>query len=299
MSTTNSSTNTSNENNNIVWYVTGASKGLGLELVKKLVQDGFKVVATTRSKQLLIDNLGEHYNTDQVLPLVVDLLNEDSIKQSISDSLAKFAKIDIVVNNAGYGLFGNFENITDEQARTQFDVNVFGVLNVIRNVLPHLRNNKTTEHGPHIFNISSITGFNGAFPNAGIYGATKFAVDGISQYLQTDLKPFGIHVTSVLPGVFKTEFLDPKSLVVAKDIPDYPSVQGFIDKFSELFQERTKVGDPSKFAALLISISKEKNPPLTLPVGPDSFGLFEKRIESVQKDIAQFKDQTTSTNFSN
>ncbi|KAF2076197.1 hypothetical protein CYY_002497 [Polysphondylium violaceum] len=298
MSTTISSTNTSNENNNIVWYVTGASKGLGLELVKKLVQDGFKVVATTRSKQLLIDNLGQHYNAEQVLPLVVDLLNEESIKQSISDSLAKFAKIDIVVNNAGYALMGAFESITDQEARSQFDVNVFGVFNVIRNVLPHLRNNKTTEHGPHIFNISSIAGFSGAFPNGSVYGATKFALDGVTQHLQTELKPFGINVTSVLPGVFRTEILDPKSMVVAKQNPDYSSSQEFVNQFSQLLNS-DKVGDPSKLAALLIKVSKEKNPPLTLPIGPDSFGLFEKRIQDIQKDLIDYKDESTSTNFSN
>ena len=174
--------------NNKVWLITGASKGLGLALVKKLLALGYCVAATSRNIKKLSEAVGN--KDSNFLPLEVDLLNELSVTEAISVTIKKFGKIDVVVNNAGYGLIGTLEELSDEEARKNFDVNVFGSLNVIRKVMPHLRKQKSGT----IFNISSIGGFTGNFPGFGIYCATKFAVVGFTESLAAEVKPFGISV---------------------------------------------------------------------------------------------------------
>jgi len=284
---------------NRVWFVTGASKGIGLSLVKKLVQEGFKVAATSRTPDTLIKNLGEFYKPDQVLALQVDLINEESIRQAISDTLGKFSKIDVVVNNAGHGLLGAIEAISDQEVRQLFDINFFGPLNIIRNVLPSLRSNKSTEYGPRIYNISSIGGFSASIPGVGLYCSTKFALDGLSQSAFAELAPLGIKVTSVLPGYFRTSFLEDSSIVISKKvIPDYKAVNDLID-FQVANVNQKQPGDPDKLASLLINLSKENNPPLTLPVGPDAFGVMYSRMDEIKKDLEAFKSQTTTTNIDN
>jgi NAD(P)-dependent dehydrogenase (short-subunit alcohol dehydrogenase family) len=175
-----------------VWFVTGASKGLGLTLVKRLLADGYKVAATSRDANVLRAEVGN--NTADFLPLRVDLVDEKS-------------------NNAGYGQLGTLEELTDKEARQNFDINVFGTLNVIRAIMPHFRSRKAG----HIINISSIAGFLGAFPGWGIYNATKFAVAGLTEALSAETKSMGVSTTIVYPGYFKTNFLLDGSLNLAKN----------------------------------------------------------------------------------
>lgn len=196
--------------NNKVWYITGASRGLGLALVKELLQQGYKVAATSRNKQELIQAV-ENASND-FLPLQVNLLDENSVQASIAKTKDWFGNIDVVVNNAGYGLSGALEELSDTETRANFDVNVFGSLNVIRKVMPLLR----AQQSGHIFNIASIGGFTGAFPGFGIYCATKFAVHGFTESLAEEAKPFGIYATVVSPGYFRTNFLTDSSLSLPK-----------------------------------------------------------------------------------
>src|SRR4051812_22782609 len=150
-----------------VWFVTGASKGLGLSLVKKLVKQGYAVAATSRGKMDLPE-----FKSTNFLPLQVDLQDEQSVANALKKTIEVFRKIDVIVNNAGYGQLGTLEELTDVESRKNFDVNVFGSLNVIRNVLPHLRSQKKGM----IFNIASIGGLSGDYAGWGIYCATKFAM---------------------------------------------------------------------------------------------------------------------------
>src|SRR6187402_1328545 len=197
------------------WFITGASKGLGLVLVKQLLAKGELVAATTRKKADLVKHFPE---SDSFLALEVDLVNEQSVKTAIESTVSKFGKIDIVINNAGYGLLGAVEELSDAEARQNFDVNVFGSLNVVRQALPYLRK----QQSGHIFNVSSIGGYLGDFPGFGIYCATKFAMIGFTEALAIEVKPFGINVTAVLPGYFRTNFLNSDSLVTPKaPIADY------------------------------------------------------------------------------
>ncbi|WET51572.1 SDR family oxidoreductase [Chryseobacterium indologenes] len=180
-----------------VWFVTGASKGLGFELVKKLLSEGFRVAATSRTVESLISVFGEA--SENFLPLSVNIKDNNDIQSVISTTVKHFGQIDVIVNNAGYGQIGTLEELTDEEARENYAVNVFGTLNVIRNALPYLREQRSG----NIFNISSIGGYSANFPGWGIYCSTKFAVAGFTEALAEEVKDFGIHATVVYPGYFR------------------------------------------------------------------------------------------------
>ncbi|MRS64093.1 oxidoreductase [Larkinella terrae] len=274
-----------------VWFVTGASKGLGLSLVKQLLNGGYNVAATSRN----LDDLRRLVEApaDRFLPLAVDLKTESSVADAIAQTVGHFGQIDVVVNNAGYGLLGSVEELTDEEARENFDVNVFGSLNVIRQALPHLR----AQQSGHIFNISSIGGFTGAFPGFGIYCATKFAVEGFSESLATEVKSLGIHVTVVEPGYFRTEFLTSGSLAVPKNqIDAYREVRDSQQAHQQQINGN-QPGDPEKAVAAIIQIASEANPPLHLFLGQDAYDLAYGKIDAVKSDLETWKELTVSTGF--
>lgn len=274
-----------------VWFVTGASKGLGLSLVKQLINQGHRVAATSRNLKDLQQAVGPQ--SDGFLPLAVDLKTESSVAEAIEKTVSHFGKIDVVVNNAGYGLLGGLEELTDQEARENFDVNVFGSLNVIRQALPHLRN----QQSGHIINLSSIGGFTGAFPGFGIYCATKFAVEGFSESLATEVKAFGIKVTVVEPGYFRTEFLTSGSLSIPQNqLEAYQSVRDSQQAHQQQINGN-QPGDPEKAVAALIRITNEANPPLHLFLGQDAYDLAHEKIEAVRNDLETWKAVTVSTGF--
>lgn len=269
------------------WLVTGASKGLGLSLAQKLLSEGYKVAATSRKLKDL------NAETEDFLPLQVELLNEESIAEAIATTISKFGKIDVVVNNAGYGQIGTLEELTDAEARANFDVNVFGSLNIIRAVMPHLRSQRSGA----IFNISSVGGFTGNFPGWGIYCATKFAMAGFTESLSAEAKEFGISATVVYPGYFRTSFLKEGSLTLAKNpIAAYTGAREL--EAAHVNQiDNNQAGDPDKAAAVLIEIAEQNERPLHLFLGQDAYDMANAKIEAVQKDLAQTKELTTSTGF--
>ncbi|WP_419700794.1 oxidoreductase [Mucilaginibacter sp. NFX135] len=275
--------------NKKVWFVTGASKGLGLSLVKRLLNEGYQVAATSRSLSDLTKAVGSQ--SEQFLPLVVNIKNEESVQNAIELTINTFGKIDVVVNNAGYGLVGGLEELTDAELRDNFEVNVFGSLNVIRKALPYLRE----QQSGHILNISSIAGFTGSFPGFGIYCATKFAVNGFSESLTEEVRPFGIKVTIVQPGYFRTNFLSEGSLITPKNpIAAYQNVRDIQD-FHQNSMDQQQVGDPEKAAEAMIRITNEPEAPLNLFLGADAYELATKKIAAVQSDLENWKELTTST----
>jgi NAD(P)-dependent dehydrogenase (short-subunit alcohol dehydrogenase family) len=275
-----------------VWFVTGASKGLGLSLVKKLLNDGYRVVATTRRIDDLQKAVGKA--SDSFLPLSVDLLNEQSVGDAIQQAVTKFGSLDIVVNNAGYGLAGALEELTDAETRANFDVNVFGSLNIIRAAMPQLRKQKSG----HIFNIASIGGFTGSFPGFGIYCATKFAVHGFSESLAEEVKAFNVKVTIVSPGYFRTNFLESSSLSVPKNqINDYTRVRE-MQSLHQNDYNGNQQGDPDKAANAMIAVSESNDSVLHLFLGPDAYQLADQKISAIQRDLDAVREIATTTNIS-
>lgn len=275
------------------WLITGASKGLGLALVNRLLQEGYQVAATSRT----VAGLKEAVNTTNpnFLPLAMDLLNENDVQQKIAEVVAHFGNVDVVVNNAGYGQIGGLEELSDEESRANFDVNVFGSLNVIRQALPYLRAQK----GGHIFNISSIGGFTGGFPAFGIYCASKFAVHGFTESLYHEAKPFGIDVTLVMPGYFRTNFLGEGSIATPKnEIEAYQNVRE-VQLAHQNQINANQPGDPDKAAMVMINTAKAENAPLHLFLGEDAYKVAEQKIELVQKDMEFYREWATATSFSN
>ncbi|GAB3745645.1 oxidoreductase [Spirosoma pomorum] len=275
--------------NKKVWFITGASKGLGLSLVNQLLAAGYNVAATSRNVTDLNQAVGQ--TTPNFLALQVDLANEQSVKQAIDQTQSTFGRIDVIVNNAGYGIGGSIEELTDEETRISFDVNVFGTLNVIRHAMPHLR----TQGSGHIINISSIAGIS-ANTGWAIYGATKYAIVGLSEVLADDVKQFGIHVTVVAPGAFRTSFLTPESLVLAKQpINAYTAVRASHSKYEQM--NGSQIGDPEKATAAMIQISETPNPPLYLLLGSDAYKRAMNKVERLRDEFTANEVLTKSTDF--
>jgi len=272
-----------------VWYITGASKGLGLALVKKLLASGYKVAATSRNLQQLVEAV--NYNGENFLPLEVDLSNDGNVKQSLQQTTDKFKTIDVVLNNAGYGIGGSIEELTDAETRASFDVNVFGTLNVIRNVMPYLRG----QNSGHIINISSIAGF-AAGTGWSIYAATKFAVVGLSEVLAEDVKEFGVNITVVMPGAFRTEFLTADSLVYAANSTGvYKAISASHERYAGM--NGAQAGDPEKAADVFIELSEMEKPPLRLFMGTDAKDRATKKIEILTEEVKDLADLSAATDF--
>jgi NAD(P)-dependent dehydrogenase (short-subunit alcohol dehydrogenase family) len=275
--------------NKKTWFVTGASKGLGLSLVKQLLSQGHQVAATSRNLEDLNKAVGE--NNANFLALTADLKTEASVNKAVNAAIARFGRLDVVVNNAGYGQAGSLEELSDKEARDNFDINVFGALNVIRSVMPHFRK----QHSGHILNIASVAGFTGSFPGFGIYCATKFAMAGFTESLAAEVKSFGVKVTLVEPGYFRTAFLTSDSLrVPANEIAEYKEVRE-VQEFHQNEMNGNQAGDPEKAAAVMIKVAADQNPPLHLFLGEDAYNLAYAKIDAVQKDLEAWKADTIST----
>lgn len=264
--------------NKKTWFVTGASKGLGLTLVKHLLAAGQSVAATSRNAAALTEAIGT--DTANFLPLQVDLADDRSVATAMQATIEKFGHIDVAVNNAGYGIGGSIEELSDAAVRTSFDINVFGTLNVIRNVLPFMRRQRSG----HIINISSIAGIT-ANTGWSIYAATKYAVTGLTDVLAQDVKEFGIKVTLIAPGAFRTSFLTAESLVMTDTpIDDYTAIRASHAKYAAM--DGGQAGDPEKAAAVMLELVNMPEPPLYLLLGSDA---YERGLGKLEQLTAAFK----------
>lgn len=254
-----------------IWFVTGASSGLGLALVRMLLDQGHKVAATSRDVDALLDAVGAKLD-GRFLPLAVDLADERSVRRAVDSVIAGFGRIDVVVNHAGYGLAGALETLSDADLRGNFDINVFGVLNVVRAVMPRLR----AQRAGHVFNISSILGFDGGCAGWGAYSATKFAVSGLSEALAAEMAPHGVRVSLVYPGALR------------KDAGQAQAGQ------PEAGAAQAVPGDPAKAARALIQAADAQYAPLHLFLGRDAFDQARGKIQSVQQELARWREMSVS-----
>ena len=277
-------------NTSKVWYVTGASQGLGLTLVKKLLDGGHRVAATSRDAHTLNQAVGL-IDKDRFLPLAVDLNNMDCIDESIQQTLAAFGRIDVVVNNAGYGMAGTVEEIAEQDIRNIFNVNVLAAIDVVKSVLPVMRNQRSG----YIINIGSVAGFVGA-PGWSVYSATKAAVAAFSEVMALDLKEFNIKVTVVEPSGFRTGFLTKDSLVLTTSkIEGYEAVKNTQERY--LAANGKQPGDPDKASEILIRLTESENPPIHLYLGQDAYNRASEKLKTMTQELEQWKETTISADF--
>lgn len=276
---------------NKVWFVTGASKGLGLALVKKLLAQGYRVAATSRRQEAF--NQEVDAGSDKFLPLSMNLTDPDDVQRAISEAVVHFGTIDVVVNNAGYASTGALEELSTEEVHRNFDVNVYGLLHVVRSALPVMRK----QGFGHIMNVSSVGGFVGNFPGFGVYCATKFAVNGLTEALSEEIKPFGLQTTLVAPGYFRTEFLSQESLDSSRhQLEVYDNVRE-MQRLHEEDLHGNQPGDPSKAADVIVEVAEMREPPLYLFLGKDAYQYAEQKMDSLRETMVAHKALATSTDF--
>jgi NAD(P)-dependent dehydrogenase (short-subunit alcohol dehydrogenase family) len=271
------------------WFITGASRGFGALVTERALARGDAVVATARNPPAIIDRFGEHPN---LLGLTLDVSNEQQAVAAARAAIDRFGHIDILLNNAGFGLMGAVEEATAAEVEAVYRTNVFGLLTVTRAVLPHMR----AARSGLILNISSIGGYR-AGPGFGVYSSTKFAVEGLSESLHAELAPLGIHVTVVEPGYFRTDFLDSSSLSVSPtEIADYDATAGKVRTIAEGLSHN-QPGDPAKLAAVLVAFVDAPNPPVRLPLGSDTVAAIEAKHASDAAILAEWRTVSVSTDF--
>jgi NAD(P)-dependent dehydrogenase (short-subunit alcohol dehydrogenase family) len=272
-----------------VWFVTGASRGFGALITAEALKRGDAVVATARKPKAIADRFGELPN---LLPIALDVTHEEQAHEAAKAAVERFGRIDVLVNNAGYGFLATIEEATTKGIEDVFRTNVFGLLSVTRAVLPHMRR----QRAGYILNMSSVAGF-APYACYGIYCSTKFAVEGLSETLALELKPLGIHVTAVEPGFFRTEFFDQSSLAIgASKIGDYRAIMdGMLDITAKA--NGAQPGNPLRLAEVLIEFVNEKNPPVRLQLGSDTVAMLEKKLAEIHANLERYRSLSLSTDF--
>src|SRR5271156_1503962 len=267
-----------------VWFVTGASTGFGRLLAEEVLKAGGKVVATARKIEKVAD-LEAHYPTT-ALGLALDVTDAGQVDFAATQAIAKFGRVDVLVNNAGYGVAGAIEEVSEAEFMPMFDPNVFGLLKVTRAFLPHLRKQRSG----HILNISSIGGLIGG-QGIGMYNATKFAVEGLSEALAAELAPLGIRVTVIEPGPFRTDFLGRSGVIAKTRIPDYDSTAGTMRKyFAE--NDGKQRGDPLRAVEAMMQVVESPEPPLRLLLGVSALQRAGAKLANWDKEIAAWEKVT-------
>ncbi|KAH6616846.1 oxidoreductase,short chain dehydrogenase-like protein [Boeremia exigua] len=277
-----------------VWLITGASTGFGAALVKSLLVRGEKVIATARTLSKI-----EHLGKLGAATLQLDVTASTAELEKIArEAIAVYGRIDVLVNNAGYGHFGTFEEATHQDWLAQFNTNVFGAVNVTRSFLPHFRSNKS---GTVVFN-GSATAING-FGILSLYSASKFALTGVAESLAQEVAPFGIRTLIVQPGLFRTDFLTETNTTYSGTKIDGYQTQ--VDEAFKLYKgvSGQQPGDPIKGANRIIDmvkgegLAKGKDLPTTLMLGEDSWGMAKKKAEDQLKLLSQWEEASCNLSF--
>ncbi|PYC16016.1 short-chain dehydrogenase/reductase [Pseudomonas jessenii] len=271
------------------WFITGASRGFGTLIAERALRAGDAVIATARNPQDITERLGAQPN---LLAVRLDVTREEEAHQAVAEGIKRFGRIDVLINNAGFGVLGAVEETSASETERLFATNVFGLLNVTRAVLPHMR----AQRSGRVINISSIGGYQ-AYMGWGVYGSTKFAVEGITEAMHQELAPLGIQATVVEPGFFRTDFLDEQSLIKTQlELPDYDETVGKMRVFAEA-ANHAQPGDPQKFAEAMLTLVNAPNPPQRLALGSDTVARIEAKNRLVAQELAEWNELALSTDF--
>jgi NAD(P)-dependent dehydrogenase (short-subunit alcohol dehydrogenase family) len=273
----------------LVWFITGTSQGFGRELVRAALQRGDSVVATSRNPQTVTAAFPDAGN--RLLAVSLDLRDEKQIASVIEQSVAKFGRLDVLVNNAGHGLTGAVEEASDAEIASVFEINVFGLIRVTRAVLPYFRKQKSG----HIVNLSSVGGLVG-LPGWGIYNATKFAVEGLSEAIAAEAGPLGIGVTAVEPGPFRTDFLGGSLAATAKILPDYKETAGQT-RTANFTRHGNQPGDPAAAADAIVKAVTSPKPPLHLILGSVAYDRYQTKLTAVKQEMEAWRETTVSADY--
>jgi NAD(P)-dependent dehydrogenase (short-subunit alcohol dehydrogenase family) len=272
-----------------VWFITGSSSGFGRTLAETLLDRGERVVLTARNPQQVEDLTAKFPHNAYSVEL--DVTKPQQVREAVKQAIACFGTIDVLVNNAGCEVAGVIEEVSDEAVRHQFETNFFGVLETLRAVLPHMRQQRSG----HILNISSIASF---VPGAGggIYASSKLALEGITASLAREVEPFGIKVTAVEPGSFSTNFFMNSYVLIDAKNQDYePLISDIRQRIQNLIGNQP--GDPKKAALAMIKVVNSDNPPLRLPLGADTVSAIEGAIEFIKTELDAWKEVSINTAF--
>ena len=272
-----------------VWFITGTSQGFGRELVQNALQRGDSVVATSRSPQQVTAAFPNF--ADRLLAIPMDLRNPAEIAAAVTAAIARFGRIDVLVNNAGHGLLGAVEEASDAEIADVHEINVFGLLRVTRAILPQLRKQRSG----HIVNLSSIGGLVG-LPGFGIYNATKFAVEGLSEALATEVGPLGIRVTIVEPGPFRTDFLGGSLRLAAETIEDYTGTAGRT-RSAAVERNGAQPGDPVRAAEAIVKVVTAEKPPLHLVLGRFAYDRASAKLVEMHAEFEAWREVALGADF--
>jgi NAD(P)-dependent dehydrogenase (short-subunit alcohol dehydrogenase family) len=270
--------------------VTGAANGIGAGIARAALAANDRVVATDIDALRLADAFDSE--DPRVLTATLDIREPAQAEAAVNAAVERFGRIDVLVNNAGYGQFGPFEEIPCDAAERQFATNVFGTFNVTRAVLPVMR----SQRAGYLINMSSNGGFRGV-SGASMYSASKFAIEGFSESLALEVAAFGIRLTLVEPGAFRTDFLDSRTLKYGNGaIEDYDELR---TRAKALFEQRNhrQVGDPDKLGQALVKLAAESDPPLRFVAGADALSIVTEKLKSVAEEVERWRNLSVSTDF--
>jgi NAD(P)-dependent dehydrogenase (short-subunit alcohol dehydrogenase family) len=272
-----------------VWFITGTSTGFGNLLASQALRAGHKVIATARNTST-IENFGHHYK-DRCRVFALDVTKPEQIESVAQQAIAAFGRIDVLVNNAGYGIAGGVEEAAEDEFMPVFETNVFGLIRVTRAFLPQFRKQRSG----HIINMSSMAGIGGT-AGWGFYNATKFAVEGFSEALAGEMAAIGVKVTIVEPGPFRTDFLGRSGVLAKREIPDYKPA---LDSVRQYFYSNAgkQKGDPAKAVQAIMDVAASDNPPLHLLLGAAAWNRMRGKLEQWQKEMAAYERVTLGADF--
>jgi NAD(P)-dependent dehydrogenase (short-subunit alcohol dehydrogenase family) len=272
-----------------VWLITGCSTGLGRALAEAVLRQGDYLLATARKPEQL-GALVEHY-PETAKAVRLDVTSSQDIQAVVETAIATFGRIDVLVNNAGHGLIAALEEVSDEETRQFFETNLFGALCLMRAVLPVMRQ----QGSGHIVNLSSTAGLVG-FGGSSLYCGAKFALEGTSEALAKEVEPFGVKVTLIEPGAFRTDFNGRSLATAEKSIDAYAGVSGAsLQWFKQM--DGQQPGDPAKAAQAIIQAVESSHPPMRLALGTDAMSLIQEKLERVKTNLEAWQQVTVSTDY--